>query len=506
MLATAIVAGVAGVGLYRAGISEGMKQMPPPGTGAMSASETDKKPLYWHDPMYPGQKFDKPGKSPFMDMQLVPVYAIGAGDEGTVTISPRLQQNLGVRTALVTEGSLSSRLSAVGNVAYNERDVALVQARSAGYVERLHVRAPLDRVKKGQALLELYIPDWIAVQEEYLTARRMQGSGIAGLADAARQRMRLAGMTEPQIRVIESTGKVHPRMTIHAPASGVVAELSAREGMTVVAGAPLYRINGLDTVWVNAEVPEAAAARVRPGAVVEARTPGLPGEVFKGRVGAILPEVDPSTRTLKARIELANPSGQMLPGMFATLTFAPAAGKEVLLVPSEAVIQTGTRSVVIVAREKGEFLPVEVKSGIEANGQTEIREGLAAGQKVVVSGQFLIDSEASLKGAIARMGGTPEPGGGKVAARPHRAEGKIERIADDEITISHGPVASLQWGPMTMGFKPPPGGLPRNVAVGDTVTFDFRQQDGNFAITAISPTAAAPAPPAAPTKPAGAPK
>ena len=404
VIAVGVVA-AGGAGLYRAGENAGRKAAAP--MTATQQGGADKKPLYGHDPMVPGQRFDKPGKSPFMDMQLVPVYAGEGRDEGTVTISPRVQQNLGIRTAVVTQGSLASTLSAVGSVAYNERDVALVQARSNGIVERLHVRAPLDTVQKGQALLELYVPDWIAAQEEYLTARRLQGGGIDGLADAARQRMRLAGMDEPQIRLVESTGKVHPRMTIAAPIAGVVTELAAREGMTVGAGAPLFRINGIGTVWVNAEVPENAAAGVRPGADVEARTPALPGTVFKGRVSAILPEVNAATRTLKARIELANRTGQLVPGMFATLTFGPAAERTALLVPSEALIQTGTRSVVMLAQGDGKFAPVNVETGAEANGQTDIRKGLEAGQKVVVSGQFLIDSEASLKGTAARTGDAP---------------------------------------------------------------------------------------------------
>src|SRR5262249_17873311 len=216
------------------------------------------------DPMVPGQKFDKPGKSPFMDMQLVPVYADAVADEGRVTISPRVQQNLGVRTAEVTKGTLTPVVEAVGNVAYNERDVALVQARTVGFIEKLYVRAPLDPVKKDEPLAELYAPEWVAAQEEYLSVRRMSGTGLEPLADGARQRMRLAGMTEDQIHLVESTGKVHPRLTVRAPAAGVIAELAAREGMTVMAGAALFRINGLGTVWVNAEVPESRASLVRP--------------------------------------------------------------------------------------------------------------------------------------------------------------------------------------------------------------------------------------------------
>jgi Cu(I)/Ag(I) efflux system membrane fusion protein len=174
--------------------------------------------------------------------------------------------------------------------------------------------------------------------------------------------------------------------------------------MTVAAGAPLFRINGLDPVWVNAEVPESAAAQVRPGSAVEATTAAFPGAAFKGKVGAILPEVDAATRTLKARIELANPKGELVPGMFASIRLTPGARAQALLVPTEAVIQTGTRSVVMVALGDGKFSPVDVETGVDANGMTEIRKGVTAGQKVVVSGQFLLDSEASLRGTKARMG------------------------------------------------------------------------------------------------------
>jgi Cu(I)/Ag(I) efflux system membrane fusion protein len=187
----------------------------------------------------------------------------------------------------------------------------------------------------------------------------------------------------------------------------VVVELGAREGMTVAAGAPLFRINGLSTVWVNAEVPESLAAQVRPGSAVEARAPALAGTIFKGKVTAILPEVNPATRTLKVRIELANPAGALVPGMFANVMFKPVSRTEILQVPSEAVITTGKRNVVIVAQGEGKFAPVDVEIGMEANGQTEIRKGLDAGQQVVISGQFLIDSEASLKGVTARMGTAP---------------------------------------------------------------------------------------------------
>jgi len=504
-LIIAAVIGAVGYGAYRAGMNHRMQTSDgatvtttQSTTGAQKPGDvgpaTGKKVLYWHDPMVPGQKFDKPGKSPFMDMQLVPMYADGgsASDAGTVTINARVQQNLGVRVAEVKSGSQTSTMEAVGSVAYNERDVAVVQARSNGFLERLYVRAPLDPVRKGQPLAELYVPDWVAAQEEYLSAKRIDArsnaAGPGGLADSAKQRMRLVGMSEEQIRAVETGDKVQPRLTITAPIGGVVGELTAHEGMTVMAGAPLFRLNGLSTVLVNAEVPEALAAQVRPGNPVEARTPAVSGAVFKGKVSAILPEVNPATRTIKARIELANPGGQLVPGMFATVSFAPAARNDVLLVPSEAVIQTGKRSVVVVAQGDGKFAPVDVEVGLESNGQTEIRKGLRAGQRVVVSGQFLVDSEANLKASATRMGEMPAPAAGQGTDVTHRGEGKVESIGKEEITISHGPIASLQWGPMTMGFRLPATGLPQGIAVGNRVNFEIRQaKDGTFQITSIAP-------------------
>ena len=284
VVAAIMVAGAASYGLYLFGMQRGMGMAG--GTSETAASgadsgpqsiaqgeaatkrhitagikagdidpETGKKILYYHDPMVPGSKFDKPAKSPFMDMMLVPVYTEGDADQSKVTVSSRIQQNLGVRTAPVVEGMLSPQVSAVGSIAYNERDQVIVQARATGYVERLYVRATLDRVAKDQALAELYVPDWIAAQEEFLSVRRMQGTDLASLVDGARQRMRQVGMSDAQIRLVETTGMTQPRVTLTSPQNGVVVELLAREGMTVMSGATLFRINGLGTVWANAEVP-----------------------------------------------------------------------------------------------------------------------------------------------------------------------------------------------------------------------------------------------------------
>ena len=478
-LAVVVLAAV-GYGLYSIGMNAGMKMVaPPPGASAANASK-DRKVLYWHDPMVPGQKFDKPGKSPFMDMQLVPVYADDGADAGGVAISSRVQQNLGIRTAEATMGTVTPKIEAVGTVAWNERDVALVQARAGGFVERLHVRAPLDPVRKGQALAELYVPDWIAAQEEYLGARRIVGEGLEALREGALQRMRLAGMTDAQVQLVESSGKAHPRVTLTAPIDGVVGELAVREGMTVATGAPMFRINGLGTVWVNAEVPESLAAAVRPGNEVVARAAAFPGRTFKGKVSAILPEVNPATRTLKTRVELANPGGQLVPGMFATVDFAAAARRDVVMVPTEAVIQTGRRTVVVLADTaqdgKQRLDPVDVEIGAESGGMTEIRKGVAAGQKVVVSGQFLIDSEASLKATTTRLADSGPAG------NTHRGQGKVEAIDDKSVTLSHGAIPTAKMGAMTMEFQL--ARRPAGVAAGAEVEFEFEiTPQGEFRVT-----------------------
>jgi len=489
--------GAGGYGLYQIGMSRGMQLATPAGAARPSAPSVSAvgdraQPLYWHDPMFPQQKFDQPGKSPFMDMDLVPVYAEAGTPEGTVRISSRIAQNLGVRTANVSKGTLAIAVEAVGSVAYNARDVAVVEARSTGFVEKVHVRAPLDSVREGQALAELYVPDWVAAQEEYLSAKQivMQSGAVDldVLLDGALQRMRQVGMSAMQIALVEATNELHPLLNLTAPRTGIVTELDVREGMTVAAGTPLFRINGLSTVWVNAAVPEARAAALSPGNVVEARVVAYPGELFRGTVSALLPQIDQATRTLTARIELGNPRERLRPGMFVTVSIVPADAEQVLLIPTEAVIETGKRAVVIVADGDGRFTAVDVEPGAEAGGQTEIRKGLVAGQQVVISGQFLIDSEASLKATVTRMGEASAPGGDSRGSETHHGEGTIARIDGDTITLSHEPIASLQWGSMTMGFKAPSDGLPPNVAVGDRVTFEIRpMEDGGFEITALSP-------------------
>jgi Cu(I)/Ag(I) efflux system membrane fusion protein len=449
------------------------------GASAPAAESKGRKILYWQDPMVPGQKFDKPGKSPYMDMDLVPVYADEVAASG-VKIDPQLAQNLGVRTAIAEKGRLEKSVDAVGSIAFDERAVALVQARTAAYVERLFVRAPLDPVRKGQPLAQLFVPEWAGAQQEYLALKASTMPGAAELAAAARNRLLLLNMTEEQVRAVDREGKPVTHVTLASPVDGVVGELGARDGMNVMPGATLFRLNGLATVWVNLDIPEALAGAVRPGAAITASVPAYPGEKFAGHVSAVLPEVNPATRTLRARVELANPGAKLKPGMFATVSIAPREAREAVLVPSEAVIVTGERSIVIVDRGAGRFEPVTVRAGRDQGGRTEILEGIDAGTRVVASGQFLIDSEASLRGVERRM--SPQ----QAAPASHHAEGRLENVHEGTLTLSHGPVPELKWPAMTMDFAAPQGGLPPGLKPGDAVAFDFVQTPaGEFRVTRI---------------------
>jgi Cu(I)/Ag(I) efflux system membrane fusion protein len=365
----------------------------------------ERKPLYWYDPMQPNQHFDKPGKSPFMDMQLLPKYADEAGEGGGVRVSSNTLQNLGIRLGRVERVSLSSHLHAVGSVAFDERQLELVQARVDGAVTQLHVKSPFERVHRGQPLAEILAPQWLEAQQQYLALLKADEARAGSLRQAARDRLAVLGVPEEVIRTLEFTGKPSATTTLYAPIDGVVTELAVRQGTAFVAGASLFRINGLKSVWVNAQIPESDVAAASVGSAVEAHATAWPGAVFKGRVIALLPDVNPQTRTLTARVALYNSNDRLVPGMYVTLEFALAPGKAQLVVPSEAVITTGKRSVVIVAREKGGFDVADVAVGIEQDGRTSILSGLTEGESIVLSGQFLIDSEASLTATVTRLQG-----------------------------------------------------------------------------------------------------
>ncbi|MHB1332663.1 MAG: efflux RND transporter periplasmic adaptor subunit [Sulfuriferula sp.] len=457
------------------------------GTGntASSPAPTERKVLYWYDPMVPLQHFDKAGKSPFMDMALVPKYADeggGGSDAGTVRIDPRVTQNLGVRTGTVTMGNLTHKLQATGVLAFNERDVSIVQARAAGFVERVFAHAPGDVVRAGSPLVTMLVPEWSGAQQEYLALKK---SGDASLIAAARQRMQLLGMPSQLIRQIERSGVPHPEVTITFPMGGVIRELGIRTGMTVLSGQTLAKLNGLGTVWLDVAVPEAQAQQIRVGQAAQARLPALPGEVVSGHVTDILPEANLDSRTLKVRVELPNKHNRLRPGLTAQVQLMNGNDQNRLLVPTEAIIRTGKGAMVMVAESGGHYRPVEVQIGSEAGDKTAVLSGLSEGQKVVTSGQFLIDSDASLQGIVAAADAPdshPDAQPAPAHAALHEADGRIVAIGKGEITIAHGPFKTLNMPGMTMSFPLAHAKLVEGLKTGDHVRVGVQQTDTGLVI------------------------
>lgn len=411
---------------------------------AQPADQNEREVLYWYDPMMPQQRFDEPGPSPFMDMDLVPRYADEAGNGTSMVIDPSIMQNLGMRITSVTLESISQTVEAVGTLGYDERDVAIVQTRSAGFVERVYDLAPEDVIPENAPLADLFFPQWSAAQEEYLALR---GMSEPQLLAAARQRLRLAGMPIEHIAALERSGKASPSWTITSPIGGVLRSLDVREGMTLPAGAPLARINGLEKIWLDVAVPEAQVSNLKVGQKVEARLPAYPGESLEGIIEAILPQANLDSRTVRVRVVLPNPDQLLRPGMTADVTLSRDK-EEALVVPTEALIRTGRRTLVMLAEGEGKFRPVEVRVGRETDFKTEVLSGLEEGQRVVVSGQFLLDSEASLRGLTTK----PDPSPKNTGPALHEAEGTIVGLDDDMVGLSHGPFKTLNMPGMTMAF------------------------------------------------------
>jgi membrane fusion protein, copper/silver efflux system len=452
--------------------------MLPAAAFAQTAEEEGKEVLYWYDPMYPQQKFDEPGKSPFMDMDLVPRYADEGGNGASMSIDPSVMQNLGMRLATATREAISQSLEATGALMFDERDVAMVQARAGGFVERVYDRAPEDVIEKGAPLADLLVPEWAAAQEEYLALRAI---GEPQLLSAARQRLRLAGMPPEVITQLERSGKARPVWTITSPIGGVLNSLDVREGMTVSAGASLARINGLDNVWLEVAVPEAQVSNLAQGQSVTARLPAFAGETLEGKIQAVLPQANLDSRTVRVRVELPNPQGRLRPGMTADVTLSRDV-ENALVIPTEAVIRTGKRTLVMLAEEEGRYQPVAIRTGREFDDKTEVLEGLEAGQKVVASGQFLLDSEASLRGLTAQPLEQPASSAGPAL---HEAEGTIVSLEDGMVGLSHGPFKTLNMPGMTMSFPVAEPSLVVDLNVDDRVRVGVRESDEGLVIERI---------------------
>ena len=445
---------------------------PAPATPA----KTERPVLYWFDPMVPEQHFAKPGKSPYMDMELVPRYAdAGEGDENVVKIDPRIVQNLGVRAEKAETGHLLRRIDTVGYVEADENRVEVVQARAAGFVEKLYLRALNDPVRRGQLLVEVYSPDLLAAQEEFQLA--LKRDDLAWRA-AARERLALLGVPEARIAEQEKGGRTGRAVPYFAPSDGIAAEIGVKEGSTVSQGSPMFRIANLSSLWVRAEVPEEQVGWISAGKSVDIAFPALPGLKVAARVDYLYPELDAKTRTLGVRIKLPNPGLRLRPGMVANVTLYAGATAAAVLVPTESVIATGKRSIVLIDAGKGRFRPVVVKVGGESHGKTEILEGVKAGDAVVVSGQFLIESEANLKGVLARLAGP---------AQTWTGHGRITVIdaATGELKMQHQPIPALGWPGMTMPFDVADRALLDGLKVGQAVDFDLAKQGANYIVVGI---------------------
>jgi Cu(I)/Ag(I) efflux system membrane fusion protein len=422
------LAGATAVG-YRWGRSQQEASLPAPARAA-----TERRVLYWYDPMVPDQHFDKPGKSPYMDMELVPRYADAAatGEDGGVAIAPGVRQNLGMRTVVVKRGTLDSAMTVPGTIGWDLRKERVVSARVDAIVERLHVRAPYEPVRAGQPLASVLAPAWTTAIAEAQALGNAGSASARALQGAARQRLHAMGLPPGSV----ARGG---RVTLASPVAGVVSEIGVREGQSAPAGSLLFRVNGTDTVWLEAAVPQGGASDVAPGTPVEAAVDAWPGKRFEGRVESLLPQVDTGSRTQRARIVLDNPGALLSPGMFAQVTLRPTGGAERPLIPTDALIGGGAQARVIVLGDGGRFHPVPVRAGRSVGGMTEILAGLRGGERVVSSGQFLIDSEANLSGALGRLEPLPSDTAPPAtpAVDPH--DGHAVPEGADPATREHAP-------------------------------------------------------------------
>jgi Cu(I)/Ag(I) efflux system membrane fusion protein len=456
-------------------------------TEQQAASSGEKKILYWVAPMDPSYRRDKPGKSP-MGMDLVPVYDEGSGV--SVRISPTVENNMGVRTATVKRDRLWRRIDTVGYVDFDENKITHVHIRTKGWIEKLKVKSEGERVKKGDLLFELYSPELVNAQEEYLQAL---SSGNRHLITASRERLLALDVSEQQIATLSKTRVVSQYVQVYAPQDGIVAQLKAREGMYVAPRQEIMSLADLSSIWLLAEVFESQANWVRVGEPAEVRLSYLPGKVWEGEVEFIYPSLDSKTRTLKARLRFDNPGEQLKPNMFADVVIYGGAKSNILVIPREALIRTGEENRVILALGKGRFQPRKVNVGIESGDWVEIIDGIREGDSVVTSGQFLIDSEASLKASIARMTSPDEKPTMDMQSLEKPMEKKIvghgvlHKIMPDEnkVNMSHEPIPALGWPDMTMNFAVKPGVSLEGYNPDDKVEFELEKGDDGYVIKSM---------------------
>lgn len=366
-----------------------------PAQAAKSVKRAERRVLYWYDPMVPAQHFDKPGKSPFMDMELVPKYAEKRASSNTLQIDPAQVQNLGMRKAKVKRMPLHPQHHFPGTLRFNERNQAIIQLRAGGFVEKAWPLAPGDHVIAGQPIATFYVPEWLNTQNELLASATLNSPR---LLETLRTRLRLLGMPDDLIAKVEATRKPETRVTITAPINGVIESLEIKTGMSLASGQTLARITGIDSLWLDIAIPETEATGLHEGDTAIFHAANTNATPVTGKIESLLPLLNDTTRTITARVVLPNPKGTLKPG---TSGYVALSGNQIdtgSLVPTEAVIRTGKRALVMVADTENHFRPVEVVLGREIGDQTVIIQGLEEDQEVVTSGQFLLDSEASLMG------------------------------------------------------------------------------------------------------------
>ncbi len=379
--------------------------------------KTGKKIKYWAAPMDPTYIRNEPGKSP-MGMDLVPVYEEhGESKEpaSTIRIDPVTIQNMGIRFGRVERKLLTKEIRTIGNITYDETRIYAVNTKFNGWIEKLYINFVGEKVKKGQPLFEIYSPELVTAQTEYLLSLQQYKSlskssypvireGAKRLLDASKNRMSYWGLNEVQIEQIEKTEKVQKNITIYSPANGVVIKKIAFEGHYVKAGEHQYEIADLSTVWVDVDIYEYELPWVQDGMDADMELSYIPGKHFSGKVLYIYPYLEPQTRTAKLRLQFPNPGYNLKPGMYANIYLKSDISKDALVIPQEAVIDSGLRKIVFVALGKGKFQPREVKLGVEGNNnEFQVLEGLEEGEEIVISAQFMLDSESRLREAISKM-------------------------------------------------------------------------------------------------------
>ena len=422
--------------------------------GAEDSGEATAKqePLYWVAPMDPNYKRDKPGKSP-MGMDLIPVYEEAGGDQevGTVTISPDVVNNLGVRTAPVTRGQMDVSVNTVGYVQYDEDHLIHIHPRVEGWIENLYVKASGDPVKQGAPLYALYSPTLVNAQEELLLALKRNNTT---LIEAAIERLASLQVPQSEINRLSKSGKVSQTITITAPQSGVLDNLMAREGMFVKPGMEIMAIGQLEHIWVIGEVFERQASLVQVGDPVQMQLDYLPGREWQGQVDYVYPSLNTTTRTAQVRVHFNNPDGYLKPGMFAQMRIEAAPMDDTLLIPREALIRTGSQSRVVLVKGEGRFKSVAVQVGHITDDQAEIMSGLDEGDRIVTSAQFLIDSESSKTSDFRRMSHGSDDKAETTAPTSVWVGARIKSLMAEHrmLTLAHDAIDDWQWPAMTMDF------------------------------------------------------